>query len=616
MHMAEVRPQLHRQKASTQKTAAPFPSVTALLSTPGASDAKQAKIANFNMRAPPARAVTLSSTLVPQGPVQIRNKSPQPRCQRPPANETLPTPVNPSRLSDHLARIGYDPALTSYLVDGFSCGFSIGHNSDIDISNDCSNPRRAIKSQSVVMDKLHKELKAGRVAGPFDLPPFEPFHISPLNIREKKTPGKFRLLHNLSYPYDETSINANIPQNEKTVSYSTVGAAIRCLLSLPRGAFTAKTDIADAFRLIPVNPRDYPKLGMKFLGQYYYDRCLPMGCGSSCKIYETFSTALQAIFESFDSTIRCVHMIDDFFIMAADRATCERHLRLFLAMCADMGIPIAPEKTTLPAQDTSFLGVELDTVKHIARLPPEKLAEYSTMIEDMLPHNKVRRNELESLVGKLNFAASVVPARPFLRRLIDLVWTVDKPYYFIRLTQQAKADLQTWLSFLQSYNGITYFRSLNIVDSRAIHLASDASKLGFGACYGSKWVQAAFPPTWHGRNIAFLELYPVFVLLYMFGGSMANSTIIFHCDNEAVTVILNKQSSKDSSLMSIVRQLVLLLVKHNIHLTSKHIPGLMNILPDRISRFQVTPHLLSQYGMEPVATPIPVQVLPGNFKLN
>ena len=56
------------------------------------------------------------------------------------------------------------------------------------------------------LDKLRKEIAAGRIVGPYDAPPFQPFHISPLALRPKKQLGKYRLLHNLSHPYDTIGV--------------------------------------------------------------------------------------------------------------------------------------------------------------------------------------------------------------------------------------------------------------------------------------------------------------------------------------------------------------------------------------------------------------------------
>ena len=49
-------------------------------------------------------------------------------------------------------------------------------------------------------DKLIQEVKAGRIAGPFDTPPFNIFCASPLGVVPKKIPGEFRLIHHLSFP--------------------------------------------------------------------------------------------------------------------------------------------------------------------------------------------------------------------------------------------------------------------------------------------------------------------------------------------------------------------------------------------------------------------------------
>ena len=130
------------------------------------------------------------------------------------------------------------------------------------------------------------------MAGPFDDVPFENFQVSPLALRPKKTPGDFRLLHNLSYPYNEKSINAQISAEDKHVKYALINDAIKRILSLPRGSYAAKTDVAHAFKLISVKPEQYPKLAIHFNGKYYYDKTLPLECASSCRIFETFSSAI------------------------------------------------------------------------------------------------------------------------------------------------------------------------------------------------------------------------------------------------------------------------------------------------------------------------------------
>ena len=57
--------------------------------------------------------------------------------------------------------------------------------------------------------------------------------------------------------------------------------------------FMAKLDIKSAFRLLPVSPLDFELLGFKFQDKYWVDRCLPMGCAISCRLFEMFSSFLE-----------------------------------------------------------------------------------------------------------------------------------------------------------------------------------------------------------------------------------------------------------------------------------------------------------------------------------
>ena len=110
----------------------------------------------------------------------------------------------------------------------------------------------------------------------------------------------------------------------------------------------AKTDIASAFRIIPIHPCDFHLLGMKWQGKYFFDRCLPMGCSTSCSIFESFSTALEQSAKKVLGSQAIIHILDDFFIVASTESACRKQLHKFLALCDDLGVPIAEGKTFGP----------------------------------------------------------------------------------------------------------------------------------------------------------------------------------------------------------------------------------------------------------------------------
>jgi hypothetical protein len=77
----------------------------------------------------------------------------------------------------------------------------------------------------------------------------------------------------------------------------------------------AKTDIKNAFRIIPINPADYHLSDIKWREFYYYDHAMPMGCSSSCHPFETFSTAGEWIAREKLLIDKLLHLLDDFLII-------------------------------------------------------------------------------------------------------------------------------------------------------------------------------------------------------------------------------------------------------------------------------------------------------------
>ena len=160
---------------------------------------------------------------------------------------------------------GYHDA--DFIIKGFTEGFRIGYIGT-PVARTAKNNDSINLLQKEAEAKINNELSAGRIRGPFPSSPLNNFISSPLSITEKKEQNKFRLLHNLSYPYDATSVNANIPTSASSVKFSSVNDAINALKPL-RAAFLAKTDIQNAFRLIPIHPNDENLLGFSFKNQYY-----------------------------------------------------------------------------------------------------------------------------------------------------------------------------------------------------------------------------------------------------------------------------------------------------------------------------------------------------------
>ena len=199
----------------------------------------------------------------------------------------------------------------------------------------------------------------------------------------KKSPGEFRLIHHLSYPAG-SSVNDGIPKELATVRYATIDDAIRLVKLLGKGCFLAKTDIKSAFRIIPIAPRDFPLLGIEWQGKFYFDKCLPIGCSSSCQIFETLSTGLEWIAAHKLHASAVIHILDDFLFTASSNEKRRVDLNNVIYLCQRLGVPIANEKTTGPAKALQFAGISLDTSLMEARLPEDKLEKCRSQLTGFL----------------------------------------------------------------------------------------------------------------------------------------------------------------------------------------------------------------------------------------
>ena len=157
----------------------------------------------------------------------------------------------------------------------------------------------------------------------------------------------------------------------------------------------------------------------------------------------------------------------------------------------------------------------------------------------------------------------IVPGRTFLRRLINLTVGIKYPHYFIRLNRETLSDLQLWLTFLESYNGRSFFLDYIWLSSAKLHLYTDAAgSLGYGAVFGSHWFFGKWPNSWLGKNII-LEMFPIVISISLRASQLANKCILFHTDNQGLVEVIHKKTTKDKNLLVLLRELVLQCLKHN-----------------------------------------------------
>ena len=305
----------------------------------------------------------------------------------------------------------------------------------------------------------------------------------------------------------------------------------------------------------------------------------------------------------------------DDFLFGGKAATdeCKQIMSTFFATCAKMGVPIAEEKTEGPQTVIIFLGLELDSDLMEVRIPKDKIEHLQAQIKEILKKKSVTLNSMQSLIGSLHFMCrAIVPGRPFCRRLINAIRGVTKPYHHIRITKAMRLDLQTWLSFFHSFNGISVFHDKFWVSNADLPLYTDSAASfgkGFGAYFQGKWAYGIWPSEWFRlgitKDITVLELFPIFVAIEIWGHYLCNKKILFKCDNQSVCHILNAQTSKSDYVMVLVRAITLRCLQRNIVFRAEHLSSIQNDITDSLSRLQMARfrELAPEADLEPKPVP-------------
>ena len=116
---------------------------------------------------------------------------------------------------------------------------------------------------------------------------------------------------------------------------------------------------------------------------------------------------------------------------------------------------------------------------------------------------------------------------------------------------------------------------------------TDACSTAIGAYFQGDWVYSYLPadaPQVAPMHINYKEAFAIYIAGRRWAPFWANHHVIIQCDNEAAVAMINKGSTRNTTVMAWLRHLFWLSAAHNFRITAIHIPGKNNIVADRISR--------------------------------
>ena len=106
-------------------------------------------------------------------------------------------------------------------------------------------------------------------------------------------------------------------------------------------------------------------------------------------------------------------------------------------------------------------------------------------------------------------------------------------------------------------------------------------------------------------SIDFLEMFAVFVVVWIWSPQFAYKHVVVHSDNQPTVAVVNRKTSKSNSMLVLQRFLTLHCMLNNITLTASFLPGSANQVTDALSHLQFSRFC----QLMPLADPVPVTPL-------
>ncbi len=366
---------------------------------------------------------------------------------------------------------------------------------------------------------------------------------------------------------------------------------MRTIMSqVQEGDWFVTIDLKDAYFHIQVVHRHRRFLRFAFGGKAYQYKVLPFGLALAPR---TFTKCMDAALAPLRlQGIRVLNYLDDWLILAHSRELVSRHRDIVLGHIHSLGLRMNAKKSVLlPSQRTVFLGVRLDSVQMQARLAPARIPVFTACLARFKLDHHVSVATCRRLLGLMAAASPVLPLgllhmRPFLWWMKELRLHPTVPATrLVRVSRSCCRHLLMWRDPVFLRSGVR----MGAIHRRHM-ITTDASMTGWGVVFEGRPASGEWKEEFLFWHINCLELRAVFLALKYFLPVLGEHHVIVRTDNMAVVSHINRQGgSRSRTLDRLARHLLLWSQDKFLSLRAVHVPGVLNLAADFLSRQKLKP---------------------------
>lgn len=495
------------------------------------------------------------------------------------------------------------------IVKFLEFGWPLGHDGRTIPPEPKRNHKGVREYPQQTWEYLQAEKQKNRVLGPCQSKVFAGKNgISPLNSVPRKQDDKRRFVLDLSFPRGR-GINSGIDKDryqgeEVKLKYPTVDDLVDLIFQRKNEDPQAKIllwkrDLKACYRQFQLCPGSIHLVGYKFADQYWYDLVLAMGSSSSAQICQKITDMIRYVFENrYDDEVR--NFLDDFFsAQIAHKA--EQSFLNMAKLLEVLGIEEGQDKACSPDTSMVVLGILFNTVTMTMSLTPQKMDEIIQELKKWKNKQKCSLRQMQSLIGKLNFAAGVVRSgRVYMSRLINtLRQRKSNSNTSIVLTEDNLNDVKWWLEHIDMRNGVPMesLMTRKKWENQGFDWSSDSSGTGMGGWSGNSglFYHCAIPPKFRGLDINSLECFALLLCVRKWNAQCQGKRIIINCDNMTTVSVINSGAAKCPFLQACLREIHHICALNSTEIRAKWVGTEQNSIADVLSRWDKHPKYRSQF---------------------
>ena len=402
-----------------------------------------------------------------------------------------------------------------------------------------------------------------------------PHVCSPLSVVSNRV-GKKRLVLNLRY------LNQFLLKDK--FKYEDLRLA---MLMFEKDDFMFSFDLKSGYHHVDIHKEHWKYLGFAWkdgpVVQYYVFRVLPFGLAMACYFFTKLMRPLVKYWRGQGLRI-IVYLDDGIAAIAGEQAACAASCKVQEDLNRAGFVVNVSKCNWEPRQKCTWLGFDIDLKSGQISAPHDKVQSLLSHIKEVISLDSPTARNLASVIGKItSMAVAVGPvSRLMTRSLYALLNSRQSWCSQLPLSQEAKSELQFWLTSLEAWNGQGIWHSPAAV--RVVY--TDASHTGYGGYtveHGCHIAHGNWLPEEQLESSTWRELRAVRQVLESLVGKLRNERVRWFTDSQNVARILTVGSRKPK-LQAEVLSILSMALANQVRIELEWIPRRQNQKADYISK--------------------------------